>query len=161
MLTKAAYVVWVSSALKLTKKEEREIKNKKKLPTFLAIIFSPSPPPSSVPHPFLQRILCLTFLPMAPFGLFGGGGSKILCCCCGGRVEYRGMIFISPTWGPRSSTSRLILLQASSISWKKEHKNRAGSETPGLATAVDGCDRGKKKRTGPGKPWFPATVHLF
>lgn len=60
-----------------------------------------------------------TFLPIAPLGFLGGGGSKILCCCCGGSVEYSGMILMSPTSGPRSSTSRLIRLQASSISWKK------------------------------------------
>ena len=58
-----------------------------------------------------------TFLPIPPPGFLGGGGSKILCCCCGGRVEYRGMILMSPTSGPRSSTSRLIRLHASSISW--------------------------------------------
>jgi hypothetical protein len=27
------------------------------------------------------------FLPMAPFGLFGGAGSKIRCCKLGGNVE--------------------------------------------------------------------------
>ena len=32
-----------------------------------------------------------TFLPMAPFGLFGGGDSKILCWRLGGSVEYSGM----------------------------------------------------------------------
>ena len=45
------------------------------------------------------------FLPTAPFGLFGGAGSKILCCRFGGRVEYRGIVFISPTSGPKFSTS--------------------------------------------------------
>lgn len=75
---------------------------------------------------------------MAPFGLLGGGGSKILCCCCGGSVEYSGMILISPTSGPRSSTSLLIRLQASSISWK------IGSTTinPGAACV---CKRQKKE----------------
>lgn len=58
-----------------------------------------------------------TFRPIAPFGRFGGAGSKILCCRFGGSVEYRGMHFISPTSGPRLSTSLCILLQASSISY--------------------------------------------
>ena len=57
-----------------------------------------------------------TFLPMAPFGLFGGGDSKILCWRLGGNVEYSGMHLRSPTSGPRFSTSRWIRLQASSIS---------------------------------------------
>lgn len=59
-----------------------------------------------------------TFLPIAPFCFFGGGGSKMRCCCWGGSVEYNGMILMSPTSGPKSSTSRFILLQASSISYK-------------------------------------------
>jgi hypothetical protein len=50
------------------------------------------------------------------------------CCCWGGSVEYNGMILISPTSGPKSSTSRFILLQASSISYKikmlKEYENK-------------------------------------
>jgi len=58
-----------------------------------------------------------TFRPIAPFGRFGGAGSKILCCRFGGNVEYRGMHFISPTSGPRLSTSLCILLHASSISY--------------------------------------------
>lgn len=33
-------------------------------------------------------------------------------------MEYNGMILMSPTSGPKSSTSRFILLQASSISYK-------------------------------------------
>lgn len=33
-------------------------------------------------------------------------------------MEYNGMIFMSPTSGPKSSISRFILLQASSISCK-------------------------------------------
>lgn len=65
-----------------------------------------------------EQSLVFTFLPIAPFCFFGGGGSNILCCCCGGRVEYNGMIFMSPTSGPKSSISRFILLQASSISCK-------------------------------------------
>lgn len=60
----------------------------------------------------------VTFLPIAPFCFFGGGGSKMRCCCWGGSVEYNGMILMSPTSGPKSSTSRFILLQASSISYK-------------------------------------------
>lgn len=62
-----------------------------------------------------------TFLPIAPLAFRGGGGSKILCCCCGGNVEYSGMILMSPTSGPRSSTSRLIRLHASSISCRGKH----------------------------------------
>lgn len=58
-----------------------------------------------------------TFLPIAPLGLLGGGGSKIFCCRFGGRVEYNGMHFSSPTSGVRLSSSRFILLQASSISY--------------------------------------------
>lgn len=57
-----------------------------------------------------------TFLPIDPFGLFGGADSKILCCKFGGNVEYKGMHFISPISGPIVSISRFIFLQASSIS---------------------------------------------
>lgn len=57
-----------------------------------------------------------TFLPMAPFVLLGGAASKIRCCKLGGKVEYKGMHFSSPTSGPRLSISRLIRLHASSIS---------------------------------------------
>lgn len=57
--------------------------------------------------------------PIAPLGLLGGGGSNILCCRLGGKVEYRGIHFISPTSGPRLSTSLWILLQASSISYRE------------------------------------------
>ena len=60
-----------------------------------------------------------TFLPMAPFGLFGGGDSKILCWRLGGSVEYNGMHLRSPTSGPRFSTSRWMRLHASSISWTR------------------------------------------
>lgn len=97
---------------------------------------------------------------MAPFGLLGGGGSKILCCCCGGNVEYSGMILMSPTSGPRSSTSLLIRLQASSISWKvgettinagvawvcKTAKSNRLWKTPGKTMAAnldDGGGRGE------------------
>lgn len=68
---------------------------------------------------FISSMSCVrrTFRPIAPLGFLGGGGSKIRCCCCGGNVEYSGMILMSPTSGPRSSTSRFIRLQASSISW--------------------------------------------
>lgn len=59
-----------------------------------------------------------TFRPIAPLDLFGGAGSKILCCKLGGSVEYSGIHFSSPTSGPKLSISRLILLQASSISCK-------------------------------------------
>jgi len=59
-----------------------------------------------------------TLRPIAPLGRFGGAGSKILCCRFGGNVEYRGIHFISPTSGPRLSTSLCILLQASSISYR-------------------------------------------
>lgn len=58
-----------------------------------------------------------TFLPIAPFGLFGGAGSKIRCCKLGGKVEYNGMHFKSPTSGPKPSISRFIRLHASSISY--------------------------------------------
>lgn len=57
-----------------------------------------------------------TLRPIAPLGLFGGAASKILCCKFGGRVEYNGIHFNSPTSGPRLSISFFILLQASSIS---------------------------------------------
>lgn len=57
-----------------------------------------------------------TFRPIAPFALFGGADSKILCCKFGGRVEYSGIHFNSPTSGPKLSISFFILLQASSIS---------------------------------------------
>lgn len=57
-----------------------------------------------------------TFLPIAPFALLGGAASNIRCCKFGGRVEYKGIHFKSPTSGPRLSISRLILLHASSIS---------------------------------------------
>lgn len=73
-------------------------------------------PPLSFQH---VRHLIRTFLPIAPLGFLGGGGSKIRCCCCGGNVEYSGMILMSPTSGPRSSTSRFIRLQASSISYMR------------------------------------------
>ena len=56
------------------------------------------------------------FLPKAPLGRFGGAGSKILCCKFGGNVEYRGIHFISPTSGPKLSTSLCNRLHASSIS---------------------------------------------
>ena len=62
-------------------------------------------------------VLITTFRPMAPLGLTGGAASKILCCKFGGNVEYKGIHFISPTSGPRLSTSRFNLLQASSISF--------------------------------------------
>jgi len=57
-----------------------------------------------------------TLRPIAPFALFGGAASKILCCKFGGRVEYNGIHFNSPTSGPKLSISFFILLQASSIS---------------------------------------------
>lgn len=57
-----------------------------------------------------------TLRPIAPFALFGGAGSKILCCKFGGKVEYNGIHFNSPTSGPKLSISFFILLQASSIS---------------------------------------------
>lgn len=122
MLTKAAYVVWVSSALKLRKRGKKKVS----VPTFqlshtLFPIWSLYINPALfLPLPPGECFYCYTFLPMAPFGLLGGGGSKILCCCCGGNVEYRGMILISPTSWPRSSISLLIRLQASSISWNTE-----------------------------------------
>lgn len=61
-----------------------------------------------------------TLRPIAPLALLGGAGSKILCCKFGGRVEYNGMHFNSPTSGPKLSISFLILLHASSISYKKQ-----------------------------------------
>lgn len=57
-----------------------------------------------------------TLRPIAPFALLGGAASKILCCKLGGRVEYNGIHFNSPTSGPKLSISFFILLQASSIS---------------------------------------------
>ena len=73
--------------------------------------------PSIVSDVSAMFVETTTFRPIAPFGRFGGAGSKILCCRFGGSVEYRGIHFISPTSGPRLSTSRCILLQASSISY--------------------------------------------
>lgn len=61
--------------------------------------------PSMVSDVSAMFVDTTTFLPMAPLGLFGGGGSKILCCRLGGRVEYSGIHFMSPTSGPRFSTS--------------------------------------------------------
>jgi len=86
---------------------------------------------------------------MAPFGLLGGGGSKILCCCCGGSVEYRGMILISPTSGPRSSTSRLIRLQASSISCKMKARQLIPAPLPYANTKKKTTQKTNKFRATP------------
>jgi hypothetical protein len=62
--------------------------------------------PSMVSDVSAMLVDTTTFLPMAPFGLFGGAGSKILCCKAGGKVENKGIHFISPTSGPKLSISR-------------------------------------------------------
>lgn len=72
--------------------------------------------PSMVKEVSAMFVETTTFLPIAPFGLFGGASSKILCCRLGGRVEYKGMHLSSPTSGPKLSISLLILLHATSIS---------------------------------------------
>ena len=58
----------------------------------------------------------LTLRPTAPLAFLLGGASKILCWRLGGRVEYSGIHFRSPTSGPKFSISRFSLLHASSIS---------------------------------------------
>lgn len=72
--------------------------------------------PSIVKEVSAMFVETTTLRPTAPLGLLGGAGSKILCCKFGGRVEYNGIHFSSPTSGPKLSISFFILLQASSIS---------------------------------------------
>ena len=74
--------------------------------------------PSMVREVSAMFVDTTTFLPTAPLALVAGGASKILCCRLGGRVEYSGIHFMSPTSGPRLSISLCSLLQASSISCK-------------------------------------------
>lgn len=99
---------------------------------------------------------------MAPLALLGGGGSKTLCCC--GSIEYSRMILMSPTSGPRSSTSLQIRLQASSVSRKRvmvQHliqSNKNLTDTWRNNGGQSGWEGGGR---GGGKPWFPATLHLF
>ena len=73
--------------------------------------------PSIVSDVSAMLVDTTTFRPMAPFDLLGGAASKMRCWSWGGSVEYRGMHLISPISGPTLSDSRLIRLQASSISW--------------------------------------------
>ena len=76
--------------------------------------------PSIVSEVSAMLVDTTTFLPTAPFDRRAGGGSKMRCWRLGGRDEYRGMHFISPTSGPRLSISLAIRLHASSISYGEE-----------------------------------------
>lgn len=99
---------------------------------------------------------------MAPLALLAGGGSKTLCCC--GSIEYSRMILMSLPSAPRSTTSLLIRLQASSVSRKRvmvQHlmqSNKNQTDTWRNNGGQSGWEGGGR---GGGKPWFPATLHLF
>ena len=74
---------------------------------------------------------------MAPLAFLLGGGSKILCWRFGGRVEYRGIHFISPrfifyiVYKTRSSGEIAIKWQEKrrkKIKWKGGKKRRIGNK---------------------------------
>ena len=179
MLTKAAYVVWVSSALKLRKGKKVsvppfQLSSFTHLILHLFFLHQPHsvslsltlslkfPFPTSPSQCFYSNKAVIPSFRLHRLVYWVGGGSKILCCCCGGRVEYNGMILISPTSGPRSSTSLLIRLQASSISWKTESAALNGGisrcmqavkanrfwKTPGETMVVRVDDSGRRRGGG-------------